>query len=111
VSFVKPEALADSLRLIERILAMAEQDRIPLNTQPFGEPQLGRRGLYRAMDSQHDDGNGSSYDQMTLLWVLNLADGNHSLLDVAEKSGKSFEAVTAAADALRVAGLIVESDA
>jgi len=106
VSFVKPEALADSLRVAERILTIAELDCIPINTQPYGEPQLGRRGLYRAVGGQHDQGGGVAFDQMTLLWVLNLADGDHSLLDIAERSGKPFEAVAAAAEALRSVGLL-----
>ena len=37
---------------------------------------------------------------MALLWVLNLSDGRHSLLDVAERAGLPFAAVRAAADAL-----------
>ena len=32
----------------------------------------------------------ASYDQMALLWVLNLADGRHSLLDMAERAGVPF---------------------
>jgi aminopeptidase-like protein len=110
VSFVKPEALADTLRLLEQILTLAEQDRTPLNTEPFGEPQLGRRGLYRAVGGQPDQRRGAGFDQMTLLWVLNLADGEHSLLDIAERSGKTFEAVAAAADVLRAAGLLIDSN-
>ena len=43
---------------------------------------------------------------MAMLWVLNLSDGEHSLLDVAERSGLPFDAVAAAADALHGAGLI-----
>ena len=45
---------------------------------------------------------------MTLLWVLNLSDGSHSLLDIAERSGTRFEAVVAAANALQVAGLLAD---
>ena len=37
---------------------------------------------------------------MAMLWVLNLSDGEHSLLDVAERSGLPFDTVAAAADAL-----------
>jgi aminopeptidase-like protein len=109
LSFVKPEAMADSLRITERILTMAEQDRTLLIVQPYGEPQLGRRGLYRAVGGQHDQGGGAEYDQLTLLWVLNLADGNHSLLDIAERSGKRFEVVVAAANALQTVGLLTDS--
>jgi aminopeptidase-like protein len=108
LSFVKPEALADSLRVLERLLAIAERDTLPRNLQPYGEPQLGRRGLYRAIGGQHDSGEGAAgFDQLTLLWVLNLADGKHSLLDMAQRSGKPFETVAAAADALDAAGLLV----
>ena len=37
---------------------------------------------------------------MALLWVLNLSDGRHSLLDIAERSGLGFAAIADAADAL-----------
>jgi aminopeptidase-like protein len=45
---------------------------------------------------------------MSLLWVLNLADGSHSLLDVAERSGMPFGKIRAAADALLAADLLGE---
>jgi hypothetical protein len=50
---------------------------------------------------------------MTLLWVLNLADGRHTLLDMAERAGQPFAAVRAAADAAVAVGLlapVTESD-
>ena len=103
-SFVRPDALLDSLRRLERILEIAEQDYTPLNLAPFGEPQLGRRGLYRAIGGEHAD--GAAFDQLTLLWVLNQADGTRSLFDIAERAGKRFEAVAAAAAALTAAGLL-----
>ena len=34
---------------------------------------------------------------MAMLWVLNLSDGDHSLLDIAERSGLPFDAVADAA--------------
>jgi aminopeptidase-like protein len=43
---------------------------------------------------------------MAMLWVLSLSDGEHSLLDVAQRSGLPFDIVAVAADALRDAGLI-----
>jgi aminopeptidase-like protein len=43
---------------------------------------------------------------MAMLWVLNLSDGQHSLLDVAERSGIDFRAVRVAADALVEHGLL-----
>jgi len=45
-------------------------------------------------------------EQFALLWVLNLSDGEHSLLDIAERSGLSFESVRKAADALLTHNLL-----
>lgn len=109
LSFVKPTALADSLRLLDRIVGLIEQDAVWRNTAPYGEPQLGRRGLYRAIGGGEDAEARGHFDQLTLLWVLNLADGKHSLLDMAERSGKPFESIAAAATALSDAGLLARS--
>jgi len=37
---------------------------------------------------------------MALLWVLNLSDGHHSLLDIAERAGLPFADIRRSADAL-----------
>lgn len=39
--------------------------------------------------------------ELAMLWVLNLSDGDHSLLDIAERSGLKFASVLAAAKALQ----------
>ncbi len=71
---------------------------------PFGEPQLGRRGLYREL------GGTSVPDvEKALLWVLNFSDGEHDLLSIAERSGLRFDAVRSAADALVDAELLRSS--
>jgi aminopeptidase-like protein len=41
-----------------------------------------------------------------MLWVLNLSDGDYTLLDIAERADLRFEAVKAAADALVSHGLL-----
>jgi aminopeptidase-like protein len=105
LSFVRPEALADSLQVLQRIVTMIEEDGVWRRSSPDGEPQLGRRGLYPAIG-----GGDADFDLATLLWVLNLADGRHSLLDVAERSGKRFESVVAAAGTLAAAGLLERGD-
>ena len=107
LSFVRPEHLARSLDLLTQIIDLAEQDRVLLNTEPYGEPQLGPRGLFRAIGGASLGAEGErGFDHMTLLWVLNLSDGQHSLLDIAERSGQDFVAVAAAAAALGAAGLL-----
>ena len=111
LDFIRPDALAGSLALLERILAIAETDRRWRNTQPFGEPQLGRRGLYAPIGGAAGARPGAgAFDQVTMLWVLNQSDGGASLLDIAERAGKPFDAVEAAAAALAKAGLLVPAD-
>jgi aminopeptidase-like protein len=96
LSLLRQESLAHSLGVLRRIVAVIEGDAVYRSRNPKGEPQLGRRGLYATMGGQR----AASYDQMALLWVLNLADGRHSLLDMAERAEVPFATVRAAADAL-----------
>jgi aminopeptidase-like protein len=103
LDFVRPESLADSFANLWRILDILDHDRTYLSTSPKGEPQLGRRGLYRAIAGQKEAGG---IDQMALLWVLNLADGRHSLLDMAERADMPFDHMRRAADLLRQADLL-----
>jgi aminopeptidase-like protein len=44
-----------------------------------------------------------------LLWLLNLADGQHTLRDVAERSGLPHDLVEQAAGALRNVGLLEDA--
>ncbi len=111
LDFVRPEHLARSYAALERIAAVIEGDALLRSTAPYGEPQLGRRGLYAAIGGTGPGGTERGFDQMTLLWVLNLADGRHTLLDMAERAGQPFAAVRAAADAAAAAGLLVPADA
>jgi aminopeptidase-like protein len=93
LDLVRPAALADSFRAALAIVDAVERNQTLVNASPYGEPQLGRRGLYRSV------GGGSS-EEAALLWVLSLSDGRASLLDVAARSGLPFDAVRSAADAL-----------
>ena len=85
-------------------LSVVDGDARYLNLNPYGEPQLGRRGLYRLAGGLKDEG----VDELAMLWVLNLSDSGHSLLDIAERSGLAFGTIRAAAAALRDAGLLEE---
>ncbi|MEU7340042.1 MULTISPECIES: DUF4910 domain-containing protein [unclassified Streptomyces] len=100
--FVSPEAMTDTLDVCREAFAVLDRNRRYLNLSPYGEPQLGRRGLYDSLGGRSD----AKQAQMAMLWVLSLSDGEHGLLDVAERSGLPFDTVAAAADALCGAGLI-----
>jgi aminopeptidase-like protein len=96
LGFVRAGSLDDSFEKILGILDILEQDGTFVNLNPKCEPQLGRRGLYASPGAE----------EMALLWVLNLSDGTHSLLDIAERSGLAFELVKKAADRLVGAKLL-----
>ena len=96
-------ALAEAWRTSLRIFEVLEHDRRWLNLSPKGEPQLGRRGLYRTTGGYYD---GVADRQMGLLWVLNQSDGETSLLDIAERSGLEFGLLAQCARDLETAGLL-----
>jgi aminopeptidase-like protein len=102
LSLLRPESLVHSFSVLQRIVACIEEDAVYRSLSPNGEPQLGRRGLYATMGGQR----AASYNQMALLWVLNLADGQHSLLRMAERAELPFATIRAAADRLVAAELL-----
>jgi aminopeptidase-like protein len=103
LSFVRPDSLGDSLATCAQVVAVLEGNTTYRNRHPKGEPQLGRRGLYRAMGGDSKE----SASEMAVLWVLNLSDGRHSLLDVAERSGLPFSSLRQAANVLLAHDLLL----
>jgi aminopeptidase-like protein len=77
-----------------RLLEVLENDRRYLNLNPRCEPQLGRRGLYGSLGALP---GGREQAEMAMLWVLSFSDGNHSLLEIADRAGLPFHAVLEAA--------------
>lgn len=104
LEFVKPQYVADSFQKCLSILQILDQDRIYLNQKPKCEPRLGKRGLYRNVAGHAEQ----QVNEMALLWILNLADGEHSLLDIAERSKIDFSVLKQAADALLATDLLIE---
>ena len=62
---------------------------------PNGEPQLSHRGLYRSFA-----GADQALLESALLWVMSLADGEHTTLDMAEQAELPFAVAAEAASAL-----------
>jgi aminopeptidase-like protein len=102
LDLIRPEHLAASYNTLLAVLNTLEGDTYTLNTMPKCEPQLGRRNLY-ASAGGGKDGAGQS---MAMLWVLNLSDRTHSLLDIAERAGMPFDVIQAAARRLLEHGLL-----
>jgi aminopeptidase-like protein len=103
LDFIRPQQLAQSLRVCASIFDVLENNRSYLNQNPCCEPQLGKRNLYR---STGGDSIGAEINAR--LWVLNFSDGERSLLDIAERSGLPFEAIRGAAELLCENGLLAE---
>jgi aminopeptidase-like protein len=96
LDFVRPHYLADSFAKSLAIIELVETNAAYLNLNPKCEPQLGKRGLYESLGGQTE----GRLHQLAMLWVLNLSDGNHTLLDIAEKSGLAFSVIKKAAENL-----------
>jgi aminopeptidase-like protein len=103
-SFVRPDALADTFATCLEVFEVIEADRRLVSTNQKCEPQLGRRGLYRALAGQA----ATPEHERAMLWLLNLCDGSASLLDVAARSKLPFGLIRQAADLLERHGLLEE---
>ena len=104
LDFVRPEYLEDSLGIYRQVIEVLEGNGTYINLNPKCEPQLGRRGLYSPVGANPDQ----KLDQMALLWVLNLSDGCHSLLEICEAANLPFREIKRAANALAGCGLLQE---
>lgn len=93
LELVRADALGRSLHRYLEVFDVVETNGTYVNRNPKGEPQLGRRGLYRRVA-------GASNTEAALLWVLNQSDGSASLLDIAARSGLPFAQIRVAAAAL-----------
>jgi aminopeptidase-like protein len=87
-----------------RVIDTLEDNRAYRNHFPYGEPQLGKRGVYREM------GDADQVRQLAMLWVLSLSDARTSLLSIAERSGLGFELVLEVASALAMRDILKEAE-
>ena len=101
LDILDPTALAGSLATCRTLVELLDSNRIFRNTAPYGEPQLGRRGIYRSMG-----GPPSAGLQKSLLWMLSLSDGEHDLVAIYERSGLAYPDLAEATRLLRSVGLL-----
>jgi aminopeptidase-like protein len=101
LGFVTDEELYDALAAIEEIFGVLEGEATYRALQPYGEPQLGRRGLYPAVG-----GRTASEASMAMLWLLACSDGGTSVREIADRAGLPFALLRRAADDLVGAELL-----
>jgi aminopeptidase-like protein len=104
LDLVTPSALTGSLNTCMQVFDVLEGNGVYINQAPWCEPQLGKRGLYEGLGAAPD----RRQIELALLWVLNMSDGQHSLLDIAEKAALPFSVIRGAADLLSNHGLLDE---
>ena len=100
LELVRPEYIEESLEMYKQVVEILEANKTYISLSPKCEPQLGKRGLYDAIGGNSD----SKALQMAMLWVLNLADGDYTLLDMAKRSGIAFDLIA------RIAATLLEKD-
>lgn len=100
--FISFEAMEESVRICADIVRTADRNCSYLNLLPFGEPQLGKRGLYPAVGSSVD----TAMKVNALMWMLNLSDGTNDLIGISERSGVSFTELYDAAGKLERSGIL-----
>jgi len=82
-AFVSFSAMEAAVNKFLQIIDVLEANRYYLNQFPFCEPQLGKRGLYPTLGSQKQ----TAAFVEAMMWVLNLSDGEHDLIDISRESG------------------------
>jgi aminopeptidase-like protein len=102
LDLIRADHLARSYCLIVEILYVIENDAVYCNTVPKCEPQLGKRGLYVSVGG----GKDIAVENKAMLWILNLADGKHSLLDIAERADLPFALILNTVRRLQRHGLL-----
>jgi len=102
MDLVRPEHLQESLSAYLSVVEVLEQNDRFLNLIPEAEPQLGKRGLYGLMGGLQERGPM----EMALLWVMNYSDGEHTLLDIADRSGYPFRLIRKASQLLVEQGIL-----
>ncbi|MBV8955742.1 MAG: DUF4910 domain-containing protein [Solirubrobacterales bacterium] len=101
---IHPRSLTVSIETCLAILEILDTNLTCINLAPDGEPQLGRRGLYRSAGGAV----ATPAEERAMLWVLNQSDGSRTLLDIAYRSGLPYATIARAAERLRCAGLLEE---
>jgi aminopeptidase-like protein len=97
--FISFEAMERSVNKYVELVEMMEQNDFYINTMPFCEPQLGKRGLYPTLGSQKEMQDSVE----AMMWILNLADGETDLIDISNRSKVAFKKF------LPIVGTLVEN--
>ncbi|QMU64030.1 MAG: DUF4910 domain-containing protein [Flavobacteriaceae bacterium] len=85
--FISFDAMEKSVMKYLEIVHLIENNKKYINLFPYCEPRLGKRGLYPTIGSQKE----KELEVKAMMWILNLADGKHDLIDIIESSKIDYQ--------------------
>ena len=110
--FMTIDALVDSIDQLEDFVRELDQAGAWKNLAPFGEPQLGKRGLYPNINSASTWQTSSDevFDGRVvlerILSVLNYSDGSNDLVEISRKCGCSVSELLPVVSRLQGEGIL-----
>ncbi|MCI0564620.1 MAG: DUF4910 domain-containing protein [Nitrososphaera sp.] len=102
LDFISIASLLETFRVYINVIYTLEHNRFYKNLKPFGEPRLGKYGLYHSLGGQKQQ---SQYTKQ-LRYLLNFSDTNHDLVDIADLLGQPIWECEAALNDLISVGLL-----
>lgn len=87
--YISFKALRESIEKYLDIIEAFELNEKYINTLPFCEPQLGKRGLYPNFGGK----NQNNRFVEIMMWILNLSDGDNDLIDISNRSQISINEI------------------
>jgi len=113
LDFVRSGALVETLKVYLSAIEKLEENHTYRSLNPMGEPMLGKRGLYPELGGGLRQKVAAGQPSARLLdamrWILFYADGQTSLLKIAEQTGMPMSLLTGAAQKLVEAALLEDA--
>ena len=85
----------DNMHMQKKTGKSSKKNCIYINKKPWGEPQLGKYGLYPTLSNMNDAVDVEKIN--AIRWILSYSDGKHGLLDIANLSKIPFKTILNAA--------------
>jgi len=83
LSFVSVDEIVNAALRILKLAFVLENNSYPVSLSQYGEPNFSSRGLQSPLGAKRD----RDLEVMSIKWILNLADGEHDLIEISELSG------------------------
>lgn len=108
--FISFKSLENSIKVFLKLIELNEKNIFYTNQLGYGEPQLGKRNLYK--DLSAFNAFNSDLDMITnnIFWILSLADGKTSSLEIFDKCKSDANNFNKAISILIKKGLLRKSD-